>query len=47
MENLLTWRYFVGWCDAGLYSNPIDTDPDYLKGFADSYREMECAGGRS
>ena len=41
------WLRWCGYCDAELFSNPRDDDPDYLAGFGERYAEMECEGNNN
>lgn len=43
-DDLVHWRYFVGWTDAEFYHNPLEDDADYLRGFGDRYALLECEG---
>jgi hypothetical protein len=43
-NSLAEWRYFVGYTDAEFYHNPIDSDQDYMRGFADGYAEIQMEG---
>ena len=34
------WLRWCGYCDAEMYSWPLDSDPDYMAGFAEGYAEL-------
>ena len=34
------WLHWCGYCDAEMYSWPLDSDPDYMAGFAEGYAEL-------
>jgi len=35
------WLRWCGYCDAEMYSWPLDNNPDYMAGFAEGYAELQ------
>jgi len=40
------WLRWCGYCDAEMYSNPRDNDPDYIAGFALRYEQLAMEEGQ-
>ena len=38
------WLRWCGYCDAEMYSWPLDSDPDYMAGFAEGYAQIQMEG---
>lgn len=41
------WLRWCGYEDAMMYANPLDSDPDYLAGYAEGYAHLEMEGARN
>ena len=35
------WLRWCGYCDAEMYSWPLDNNPNYMAGFAEGYAELQ------
>ena len=38
------WLRWGGYCDAEMYSWPLDNDPSYMAGFAEGYAQIQMEG---